>query len=258
MMFFLYKLVGSLVVIPGLFIAVLFVCAIWAFRRPAKRFLGSLLLLMAAGLWFISCDLGSLYILGPLESMYSEKLPPNGAVTVLALCGGNEFNDEGAPVQPGQGALERAYLAAKLLNERGGVLIASGGRVFGYEERSEASLMAEAARRMGWRGKTLAEEKSRNTKENLIYSAEILHKLSADGKGAKAKEVVLVTSAFHMPRAMKFAAKYLNGAKVYPYPCPRMTDPVFHGFSSLLPNGGALHGSCIAAKEWVGLLAAGL
>ena len=257
-MFFLYKLVGSLVVIPGFFIALLLVCAVLAFHRPARRGLGFLLLLLAVGLWFLSCDLGSLCILGPLESMYREELPPDGGVTVLVLCGGNEFNDEGAPVQPGQGALERAYLAAKLLNERGGVMVVSGGRVFGYEKRSEASLMAEAARRMGWRGKTLLEEKSRNTKENFIYSAEILHKLSADDKVAKAKEVVLVTSAFHMPRAMKFAARYLKDVKIYPCPCPRTTDTVFHGFPSLLPNGGALHGSCIAAKEWVGLLAAGL
>ncbi len=57
---------------------------------------------------------------------------------------------------------------------------------------SVASEMGEMAKMLGYEGEVLLEEASRDTKENAILSKEILHD----------KSFILVTSGYHMPRAM--------------------------------------------------------
>ena len=58
----------------------------------------------------------------------------------------------------------------------------------------------------------ILEDKSRNTDENLKYSAEIIKQLGV-------KHVVIVTSNSHMERSMNFARQYIpKDIKVYAYP----------------------------------------
>ena len=250
MLFYLYKLVGSLVVPPGLFIVLLVFLSFLAFRKPAKRLCASLLLLFAAVLWFMSTDVGANAITGPIEEMYQRELPPgNGAVTVLMLAGGSAYDIDGTPVQPGIYALERLYTAVNLLKERGGTLILSGGKVYGHETKTEAEVLEAAARKLGWTGKIIKEEKSRTTKENLMYAAAFIDTGSP---------LVITTSAFHTPRAMRFAARYIPDIKTYPYPTERLTDPLFRGLSSILPNSGALNYSCAGIKEYIGMMVVGM
>lgn len=244
-MFYLYKITGSLVVPPGLFIIFLILIAILSFRKPAKRLCGSLLLIFAAVLWFVSTDVGANIITGPLETKYSRELPPGDKpVTVLLLAGGSSYANDGTPVQPAVYALERLYTAVNLLKQRGGTLILSGGKVYGHETMTEAEVLEDASRKLGWNGKVIKEEKSRTTKENLMYAAELIDKQAP---------LVITTSAFHTPRAMRFAARYIPIIKTYPYPTERLTDPICRGLSSFLPNAGALHNSCAGIKEYVGM-----
>jgi uncharacterized SAM-binding protein YcdF (DUF218 family) len=92
--------------------------------------------------------------------------------------------------------------------------------------------------------RVVLEERSRSTHENAVYAQEALR----PGPG----EIwVLVTSAFHMPRAVgSFEAA---GWKVIPYPVDYKVDPItgLRADFSLLDGLGA---STLAGKEWAGLL----
>jgi uncharacterized SAM-binding protein YcdF (DUF218 family) len=90
-----------------------------------------------------------------------------------------------------------------------------------------------------------AEEQSRNTIENAVFS-----RLLANPKPGE--RWLLVTSAYHMPRAM--AAFGAAGFAVEAYPVDwRTRGPIdaFRPFSSL---GDGLRRTDTAMHEWVGLL----
>jgi uncharacterized SAM-binding protein YcdF (DUF218 family) len=87
------------------------------------------------------------------------------------------------------------------------------------------------------------EERSRTTFENARYTAETFGR---DGRW------LLVTSAFHMPRAV--AAFRAQGVEVIPYPVDWRAPPV--DWAHWLRSGSArLSWARLALKEWVGLVA---
>ncbi len=107
--------------------------------------------------------------------------------------------------------------------------------------------MNDAAETMDCRAKIILEDKSRNTDENLKYSAEIVKRLGV-------KHVVIVTSNSHIKRAMDFAYQYMpNDVKLYAYPSGgyekqdvKLTPEMF------LPDVPALSKSCVTIKELIG------
>src|SRR5690606_14305765 len=95
--------------------------------------------------------------------------------------------------QPSHIALERLRYASRLAKATGLPILASGGLHYG-QPPSEAALAAEALRRDFATPTRWQEKRSRTTWENALYSAEIL-------KAEGIEQIVLVTSAAHMPRA---------------------------------------------------------
>ena len=250
-MFLLYKLAGSMIVPPGLFIIILLLLAAVAWRKPRRKGLAFSLCLFAFILCVMSTSAGALLITGPLETLYKAKLPPQNAdAAILVLAGGSSYDDKGSSVQPGVYAMERVYAAVQLAKERPGhsTLILSGGNVFGANDRSEAAALRDAARAMGWEGKTILEEKSRTTSENMSLSAKIIRQQGLN-------HVIIVTNAFHIPRAIRLAEKQMPYIQRYPCPRGRLTDPVIRGLSSFLPNSGDLNAACLGIREWIGIMA---
>jgi uncharacterized SAM-binding protein YcdF (DUF218 family) len=90
----------------------------------------------------------------------------------------------------------------------------------------------------------ILEERSRSTHENAVYAKETI-------RPQPGETWVLVTSAFHMPRAVaSFAAV---GWPVIPYPVDYKIDPR----TGLRPNFSLLDGlgaMTLAGKEWAGLI----
>ncbi|MBO0738771.1 MAG: YdcF family protein [Alphaproteobacteria bacterium] len=90
----------------------------------------------------------------------------------------------------------------------------------------------------------LLEERSRSTHENAVYTKQMI-------RPSPGEAWILVTSAYHMPRAVAcFAAV---DWPVIPYPVDFRIDPR----RGLRPNFSLLDGlssSTLAGKEWVGLL----
>jgi uncharacterized SAM-binding protein YcdF (DUF218 family) len=92
--------------------------------------------------------------------------------------------------------------------------------------------------------RVIIEEKSRSTHENAVYAKEIVGL-------APGEKWVLVTSAYHMPRAV--AVFRAAGWPVIPYPVDYKIDPE----TGLRPNFSLLDGLSavtLAGKEWAGLL----
>ena len=89
------------------------------------------------------------------------------------------------------------------------------------------------------------EDKARNTAENVTYSKQLV-------SPELNESWLLITTAFHMPRAMGIFCK--QNWKVMPYPVDHQTLP-----SKLYQPGFGLLGHAnhlkLAMHEWVGLLA---
>ncbi|MCP5003506.1 MAG: YdcF family protein, partial [Planctomycetes bacterium] len=124
--------------------------------------------------------------------------------------------------------------------------IVSGGcsSIF-YQGQKGALLMKEAATELGVPdGGIIAETESRNTRENAIYTKQILDRIGA-------QRIILVTSAFHMPRAYALFKKI--GVDAVPVASDFTIKPMPYDPFSFIPNVGDLENSSLAIKEYVGI-----
>lgn len=122
------------------------------------------------------------------DVVYDEVVVLGGVTDDRAteLSGRPELND----------ASERLLVAFELLRTgKTRRLLLSGGSAPGWT-RTEAALLADELTRLGAdMSRVDLETESRNTRENAVYSKVALERLGA-------KQVLLVTSAFHMRRAL--------------------------------------------------------
>jgi len=122
-------------------------------------------------------------------------------------------------------------------------LLMSGGSDLSQSASSEAEVMRQFAMDLGVPiGAIVLEERSRNTRQNAQFSAEML-------KAQGVKNILLVTSALHMRRAVALFES--QGLMV----TPAATDHEARSrFSAVdwLPDANALDGSGRAMKEMVG------
>lgn len=174
---------------------------------------------------------------------------------VVALAGGASEDENGVPFQPSISTMERLYAAIKLSKEIPSCkfLIMSGGYdIYSEPAVSVASIMQDAAKTMDCRAEIILEDKSRNTDENLKYSAEIIKQLGV-------KHVVIVTSNSHMERAMNFAQQYIpEDIEIYAYPSGGYPPKIEMTLKAFLPDVRALSASRSAIKELIGNIVAEL
>ncbi len=231
----------------------------------------SLLLLLLAwplrrrGRWrnrLVATGLLSLYLasLGPVAGGLMASLertpaiPPDRvpelrqeAEAIVALGGGRRYD---AP-EYGRDALSdhslaRLHYAAWLHRRSGLPLLLSGGAVDPGRE-AEARVMARVleehyALRPRW-----IEDRSRTTEENALHSARLL-------ASAGIERIVLVTEAFHMPRAAAVFRR--QGLEVVPAPTAfhKGGGATSEGAWKLLPRAGNLRSTNLALHEWMGWL----
>ena len=94
----------------------------------------------------------------------------------------------------------------------------------------------------------VVEGHSRNTYENALYTKKLCDSLKLK------PPYMLVTSAFHMPRAMKVFKK--QNIDIIPYPSNYLTVPVqLTPDMYILPNFGLLNDWGTLIKEWIGIMA---
>ncbi|UNK49952.1 YdcF family protein [Lysobacter sp. S4-A87] len=198
----LQKLVVGLTYPPALSLCLMAIAAGLLFLRH-RRIAATLLAVAIAwsGLW--SVPMASDWLRGKLEARYppvdEATLPSADAIVVLG--GGMRYGWLDRPEVRAED-LENSRLAAGArawLARRAPIVILSGGGENGGtgSHGSEARMMATAITRLGVpTSALLLEERSRNTRDNAQFTAQI-----AQARGAH--RILLVTSSLHMPRAIE-------------------------------------------------------
>lgn len=129
------------------------------------------------------------------------------------------------------------------------VIVSGGNAIFAGDDFREADFLVENLLSMGvLKEDILSEREAINTIENSRLTHRITDSLQLRGP------FVLITSAFHMPRAMKIFAN--EGMQVRSFPCAYLVLPSDKRFGlvSLVPSANALSLWNIYLKEQVGNL----
>jgi uncharacterized SAM-binding protein YcdF (DUF218 family) len=214
------------------------------FRQPKAR------------LFFLMLGLGSLY----LTSIYAtsgwlrnqlEVYPPVSleqiAAEAIVVLGADRRHDAlefgGGDTISGLG-LERLRYAAWLHKKTGLPVLTSGGTPLG-EKVPEAELMRDVLKEFGVEVRW-TEGTSKNTYENGLYSSRLL-------KGVGIGEILLVTHAWHMPRALE--AFEQAGMRVVPAPTGGSgISSDRSDFNDWIPKATALRMNFYALHEMLGRL----
>jgi uncharacterized SAM-binding protein YcdF (DUF218 family) len=136
-----------------------------------------------------------------------QEVARTNAVAIIALGGGRESHapEYGLPSLSAP-SLERLRYAVWLSRETGAPAGFSGGIGHGQGEGvAEASIAARIAVREFGRPLRWAESESRDTRENAAYTVTAL-------KTERVRRIVLVTHAWHMPRAQRAFEDAARGA----------------------------------------------
>jgi uncharacterized SAM-binding protein YcdF (DUF218 family) len=255
MFFYLAKALWFLLQ-PSTLIALLIVYGsilIWTgWARWGRRFVTvGVILLLVAGL----SPLGNALIL-PLEDRFPRaNLDEPPAPTGFIVLGGAEDRLVGqarkAPTlnEAGERMVETVMLARKFPEAK--IAFSGGDAGIFYTSDSEAVGAARMLTDMGVApDRLILEAGARDTYENAVYLKAELDKLGLLGPG---KRWVLITSAYHMPRAM--ASFRRAGFEVEPWPVDYRT----RGHADLTRPfdkvSEGLRRVDVATREWVGLLA---
>ena len=215
-------------------------------RSGRRWLLGATLALLTGGFTPLA-DL--LYL--PLEGQFTRANIATGHVTGIIVLGGAEDpRSEGtrelmALDDAGERLTEAAALARRLPDAR---LVFSGGSdSLVHHKEAEANIAARLFVALGIEpGRLTVEARSRSTAENASFTKALIQPKPGE-------RWILITSAWHMPRAVgSFRAA---GFPVEPWPVDYRAGVVFEPFKffSSIPEG--LRRLDFAAKEYVGLIA---
>ncbi|MCO7611883.1 YdcF family protein [Pseudomonas chlororaphis] len=190
--------IKQLLLPPGILLLLLLFA--WCLRHSRPRLARCCFVLGLGGFWLMS-----LPVMVEWGARGLEQLPPlpqsqwaslaQQADAIVVLGSGRERGDPAwGSDQPTGVGLERERYAARLAKASGLPLLTSGGLHYGTPP-TEAALMAESL--LNDFGVTVRwqEGRSRTTWENAQFSAEVLQPLGI-------RRVVVVTQAWHMPRAV--------------------------------------------------------
>ncbi|KMO43805.1 hypothetical protein VQ03_06955 [Methylobacterium tarhaniae] len=189
-------------------------------------------------------------VFGPLENRFPEFRDDGVPVTGIVVLGGavetglSSARDQLVVNDAGErmialGDLARRYPKATL------VFAGGSGRLTGDGAVSESAVLRRHAASLGVPPERITyDDRSRNTHENAAFSAELV-------KPKPGERWLLVTSAWHMPRAMGCFRR--AGFTVTAYPVDYRTGPGAVALHSTAGDG--LFELDVAAREWLGLLA---
>lgn len=223
-------------------------------RLSRLAFLAAMLVLFIGGnRWF------SYMLARSLEWQYLPGTSVESAEAIVVLGGGTESDLPPRQAVEVNSAGDRIIHAADLYkNGAAPLIILSGGNIDWMEsvEKSPAADMRQIMLKLGVPDSAMIlQPKSQNTREDALYSAEIL-------KERGITRILLVTSAMHMPRSVGLFTR--QGLEVIPSPTDftvtedgwqRVLNPNFESFMiNLIPNSSSLGLSTTALKEYIGIL----
>jgi uncharacterized SAM-binding protein YcdF (DUF218 family) len=245
--FYLDKLLSQLAYPLGL--ALTLVSLAWLLLLLGRRRLG--LISLALGiLWLFFWSMPSvsdrlrLSLEGQLIAAPVETLPALDALVVLG--GGIRGAPPGWSYPDLGRAADRVWHAARLYHagKAPRIILSGGSQPWLGERGDEANAMREFLVDLGVPRKAiLIESRSRNTRENAVYTRELMRESGIE-------RVFLVTSALHMPRALgTFRAA---GIEAVPAPADFEVMPETAHPLRWMPDAEALQDSSRALKEYLG------
>ncbi len=207
--------------------------------------------LALALLWLLSTEPVRDVLTRPLEFEYPALNVadlPAGPMAIVLLGGGiyEKAPEYGGRDELGRFAMMRTIYAAKIARETGLSVYATGGKSLTHETETEGMVMRRWLIYFGVpRAKVHAEVAANNTWQNALYIEKIL-------KGKGIHRIVLVTSAWHMPRSVWcFRAQ---GLDVIAAPTDYLTKRSAYDVRSYVPRWNVLAESGDALHEYLGLL----
>jgi len=219
-----------------------------------RRFWGkALIFLSLASFWLLATEPVRDVILSPLENRYpvfnvsQDKL--NLADTAIVLLGGGLY--EKAPEYGGidslsNHAMMRTLYAARLARESGMSVFTTGGAVLSETTEPEGIVMKRWLIEFGVaESRVHVESLANNTWENAANLKGILQQSGFS-------IAVLVTTAWHMPRAVQVFES--QGIDVIPAPCFYIVEDEPYDLRSYLPCWNVLADSCDGLHEYLGLI----
>ena len=250
MFLYLSKALPQFVFPPGLVILLLLAALILRRRRPGLA--TAAILSGVAILWLSGTQVIAELLMHTLEAQYPEiaveQAPTADAIVVL---GGylHSANRNHAKAELNESA-DRLWMGARLYKAgKAPLVLLSGGAVplFGPTASPESVDARALLEQWGVAREAIeVETQSRTTYENAADSKRILER-----KGAK--RLLLVTSAFHMPRAMAIFRRQGLQATAIPtdYRSGWTEEDTFLRW---MPNSEDMNRTCVASREWIGFL----
>lgn len=251
-MFFPLSKLIFFVLTPSNFLILLGLLGCLLLFTEAGRGLGRVLAITGfLGLLVAGLSPLSSWVLAPLENRFPSFPDDGEPVTGIVVLGGAveadtsigrgqiTVNDAGER-EIALGDLARRYPKARLVFSGG------AGSMREYAV-SEAEVVSRYADTLGVpRDRLILEQRSRNTHENAVFSAQLVQPKPGE-------RWLLVTSAWHMPRAMGCFRE--AGFPVVAYPVDYRTNwpRDAYRFASFASDG--LSEFDIGVKEWIGLIA---
>ncbi len=219
--------------------------ALLAQLRGRRRFaLGATGATLALLLALITLPLGHM-LMAPLEGPWPPTPIPDRLDGIVLLGGYESYDETGAWGQPQMNdAADRLFAAAMLVRAHPQArIVLSGGEARLGRNTPPPAVAAPLLTALGIApDRILWEDRSRNTAENATLTLDLLG-------GVPQGDWVLVTSAFHMDRALRsFAAAGWPGIRPFPTDY-RSSDP---GDNLGWASPGRIDLLNTALKEWVG------
>jgi uncharacterized SAM-binding protein YcdF (DUF218 family) len=247
-LFYLSKYIWIVISPDSLFIILLTLCLLLFLLKKTKKATYLLGLLTFSALFLSFFSMGD-WMLYPLETRFQNKPDLPEHIDGIIILGGSVIPDlsvEWQQLETNQ-SHERLSSFIKLAQLYPGArLVFSGGNASTDDSKPTEAQIAEtyflesgiSAERL------LIENKARNTAENVSYSRQLV-------RPASNETWLMITTAYHMPRAMGVFCE--QNWRVIPYPVDHQTLPseLYQPRFSLIGHAEHL---VLASHEWVGLL----
>ncbi|MDN5342709.1 YdcF family protein [Oceanotoga sp. DSM 15011] len=246
----LYKIIGSLFEIPGIFILICFIMFLYYLKKEkrVRKFLLSILIII----YIISTGWFSRMLVYPLENKYPPfklqgKEFSNDNGIILTLGGGIISNISENTNQLSDSSMQRIYQSYLMYKNLRYPIIVTGGKIEGTKNLPEAFVMKDTLIKMGVEPEDIfIEINARNTEENAKFASDIAKSLNKD-------KIYLVTSAVHLPRSMKIFEKYFE-ENLIPIPTDYQLSRTELSWYDFLPKMEFLKATASALHEYIGIL----
>ena len=209
-MIYILKFGAAWILPPGIFILAMLGIAVYLWKKRHQHRAAGLLAALACVLYLLSIGAVADRLMGDLERTYDVPAEAQGDVIVM-LGGGAiaDVQDVDGVGMLAQSPSSRLLTVLRLYYIHRLPILLSGGQVFS-DTGSEAEIARRVLLSLGVPGEMIyVETRSLTTGQNARYSAEILRREGFT-------QPILVTSAFHLPRAVLYFER--EGFAVTPYP----------------------------------------